>query len=90
MLFTSYKYALFVALAFCVYYFAARLARGRRLQNLVLLVLSYSYYALWDASWCLLLAAITATESSAACCSSATRAAASSSSLPPGSSTSAR
>jgi len=60
MLFTSYKYALFVAVAFGVYYLAGRMSRGRRLQNLALLALSYLFYALWDWRWCLLLAAVTA------------------------------
>ncbi len=61
VLFTSYKYALFVAAAFCVYYLAARFSRGRRIQNLALLVLSYVFYAIWDWRWCLLLAGVTAT-----------------------------
>ena len=60
MLFTSYKYALFVALAFCVYYIAARMARGRRLQNYALLGISYLFYAIWDVRWCALLLGITA------------------------------
>jgi len=58
MLFTSYKYAVFVALAFCAYYLAARLSRGRRLQNLALLFLSFGFYALWDLRWCLLLGGV--------------------------------
>jgi alginate O-acetyltransferase complex protein AlgI len=61
MLFTTYKYALFVAVGFCIYYLAARVSRGRHVQNLALLALSYCFYALWDWRWCLLLAAITAT-----------------------------
>jgi alginate O-acetyltransferase complex protein AlgI len=61
MLFTSYQYAVFVVLAYCVYYGAVRLSSGRQLQNLVLLALSYVFYAMWDARWCLLLATITAT-----------------------------
>jgi D-alanyl-lipoteichoic acid acyltransferase DltB (MBOAT superfamily) len=61
MSFTSYKYALFVVLAFCAYYLVARVSKGRRLQNLALLLLSYSFYAIWDWRWCLLLGAITAT-----------------------------
>ena len=61
MLFTSYQYAVFVVLAYCAYYGAARLSSGRQLQNLVLLALSYVFYAMWDARWCLLLATITAT-----------------------------
>ena len=60
VLFTSYKYALFVVVAFCVYYLAVRLSHGRRLQNLALLSLSYLFYALWDWRWCALLAGITA------------------------------
>ncbi|MFA5314213.1 MAG: hypothetical protein WC375_13005, partial [Methanomassiliicoccales archaeon] len=60
MLFTSYKYALFVILAFCVYYVAAKVTRGRRMQNLALLGLSYLFYALWDLRWCALLLGITA------------------------------
>lgn len=61
MLFTSYKYALFVALAFCVYYAAARVSRCRLMQNLALLALSYLFYAFWDWRWCLLLGGVTAT-----------------------------
>jgi alginate O-acetyltransferase complex protein AlgI len=61
MLFTSYKYALFVVAAFCIYYVAAGFSKGRRPQNFVLLVFSYAFYALWDVRWCLLLAGITAT-----------------------------
>jgi D-alanyl-lipoteichoic acid acyltransferase DltB (MBOAT superfamily) len=61
MLFTSYKYALFVVVAFCVYYLAARCSHGRRIQNLALLALSYAFYAIWDWRWCLLLAGVTAT-----------------------------
>ena len=60
MLFTSYTFALFVVAAFGVYYLAARLSRGRRLQNLALLALSYVFYALWDWRWCLLLLCVTA------------------------------
>ena len=59
MSFTSYKYALFVGLAFCVYYLIARVSRGGRPQNLALLVLSFSFYALWDWRWCFLLAGVT-------------------------------
>ena len=61
MLFTSYKYALFVVAAFCLYYLAARFSRGSRTQNFVLLVVSYAFYAVWDLRWCLLLVGITAT-----------------------------
>jgi alginate O-acetyltransferase complex protein AlgI len=61
MLFTSYKYALFVLAAFCVYYLVARFTRGGRPQNLTLLVLGYVFYALWDWRWCLLLALVTIT-----------------------------
>jgi D-alanyl-lipoteichoic acid acyltransferase DltB (MBOAT superfamily) len=61
VLFTSYRYALFVAVAFCVYYVAGRMSRGRRVQNLALLALSYAFYAIWDWRWCLLLAGVTAT-----------------------------
>ena len=60
VLFTSYKYALFVAVAFAVYYGAARLSSGRRLQNVALLALSYLFYALWDWRWCILLVGVTA------------------------------
>jgi alginate O-acetyltransferase complex protein AlgI len=60
MLFTSYKYALFVLVAFGIYWAAARLSNGRRLQNLTLLGLSYGFYALWDWRWCLLLSCVTA------------------------------
>jgi len=59
MLFTSYRYAFFVLVAFCVYYLAARVSRGRRVQNLALLALSYLFYAFWDWRWCVLLAAVT-------------------------------
>ncbi|MDD3643810.1 MAG: MBOAT family protein [Candidatus Krumholzibacteria bacterium] len=61
MLFTSYKYALFAGIAFCVYYLATRLSRGRSVQNLALLGLSYLFYAFWDWRWCLLLLGVTAT-----------------------------
>lgn len=61
MLFTSYKYAVFVVVVFCLYYAATRLTRGRLVQNLVLLGCSYVFYALWDWRWCLLLAGITLT-----------------------------
>ena len=61
MVFTSYKYALFVVVAFCLYYLAARFSRGRRAQNLALLALSYVFYALWDWRWCALLVLVTAT-----------------------------
>ncbi|MBN1631013.1 MAG: MBOAT family protein [Thermoleophilia bacterium] len=59
MLFTSYRYALFVLLAFCAYYLVGRFARGARPQNVVLLALGYGFYALWDWRWCFLLAGIT-------------------------------
>lgn len=52
---------MFVVLAFALSWVAARLLRGRLAQNLVLLVLSYPFYALWDVRWCLLLASVTAT-----------------------------
>jgi alginate O-acetyltransferase complex protein AlgI len=61
MLFTSYRYVVFGAFAFCVYYLATKLSKGRRLQNLTLLALSYVFYALWDWRWCLLLCGITST-----------------------------
>jgi len=60
MLFTSYKYGVFVVAAFAVYYLATRTARGRLAQNLMLLLGSYLFYALWDWRWCLLLAGVTA------------------------------
>jgi alginate O-acetyltransferase complex protein AlgI len=60
VLFTSYKYAVFVVVAFGVYYLVGRVSRGRQLQNLTLLALSYVFYALWDWRWCLLLAGATA------------------------------
>ena len=50
----------FVIAAFGLYYLVGRISRGRRLQNLTLLALSYVFYALWDWRWCLLLAAVTA------------------------------
>ena len=61
MLFTSYRYALFVVVAFGIYYLAARFSHGRRLQNIVLLGLSYAFYAMWDWRWCLILLCVTAT-----------------------------
>ena len=61
MLFTTYRYALFVGAALCAYYLFARFSRGRHAQNLVLVVLSYAFYAAWDWRWCLLLAGVTAT-----------------------------
>jgi len=60
VLFTSYKYAVFVVVAFSLYYLASRLSRGRHLQNLALLLLSYLFYALWDWRWCCLLTGVTA------------------------------
>jgi alginate O-acetyltransferase complex protein AlgI len=60
VLFTSYKYAVFVAVAFGMYYLAAHMSRGRKIQNLTLLGLSYVFYALWDWRWCLLLVGVTA------------------------------
>ncbi len=60
MSFTSYKYALFVMVAFSAYYLVARLSPGRaRPQNLVLILLGYGFYAIWNWRWCLLLASVT-------------------------------
>lgn len=61
MLFTSYQYGVFAVLAFATYYVVTRASRGRLAQNLVLLLLSYVFYAIWDWRWCLLLAGVTAT-----------------------------
>ena len=61
MLFTSYKFALFVVGAFAVYWTAARLWGSRRPQNVVLLLASYGFYALFDWRWCFLLAGVTGT-----------------------------
>ena len=67
MLFTSYKYFVFVVAAFCVYYLVARFSRktrripGVRLQNVALVVLGYGFYAFWDWRWLFLLAGVTAT-----------------------------
>lgn len=60
MLFTSYEFAVFVVLAFGAYNLAGRLSRGRQLQNLALLSISYVFYALWEWRWCILLAGVTA------------------------------
>ena len=67
MLFTSYKYFVFVVAAFCVYYLVARFSRktrripGVRLQNVALVVLGYGFYAFWDWRWLFLLAGVSAT-----------------------------
>lgn len=61
MLFTSYKYGLFVVAAFVVYWAATRIRPQRLVQNVVLLVLSYVFYTFWDWRWCLLLAGVSAT-----------------------------
>jgi len=50
----------FVVVAFSLYYLASRLSRGRQLQNLGFLSLSYAFYAVWDWRWCSLLAGVTA------------------------------
>ena len=60
MLFTSYKYGIFVFVAFAIVWLVARYVRSPRANTTLLLVLSYGFYALWDWRWCLLLAAITA------------------------------
>ena len=60
MLFTSYKYGVFVLVAFALVWLVVRLARKPRTTTAALLVLSYLFYALWDWRWCALLAAITA------------------------------
>ena len=59
MLFTSYRYGVFVFFAFALVWLAARHVRGSRANTVLLLLLSYGFYALWDWRWCLLLAAIT-------------------------------
>ena len=61
MLLTSYKFGLFVAIAFCVFYLVAWRARRRRLENIALLIMSYALYAVWDWRWCLLLLGVTET-----------------------------
>ena len=61
MLFTTYKFALFVIGAFAVYWTAARLWTSRTPQNLVLLLAGYGFYALFDWRWCFLLAGVTGT-----------------------------
>lgn len=61
MLFTSYTYGLFVLGAFVLYYLAGRLWESRRPQNVLLLVASYGFYALFDWRWCFLLAGVTGT-----------------------------
>ncbi len=64
MLFTDYRYLAFLLAAFCLYYLAERLFRGRggaRAQNLVLLGLGYGFYAFWDWRWLFLLAGVTLT-----------------------------
>jgi alginate O-acetyltransferase complex protein AlgI len=60
MLLTSYKYGLFLLVAFAVFWGVARFTRRTTPRNLCLLVVSYGFYALWDPRWCLLLAGITA------------------------------
>ncbi|MGZ4199420.1 MAG: MBOAT family O-acyltransferase, partial [Thermoleophilia bacterium] len=59
MLFTSYKYGIFVVAAFALVWLVARYVRRPRANAALLLVLSYGFYALWDWRWCLLLAVIT-------------------------------
>jgi hypothetical protein len=61
VLFTSYKQAVFVLIAFSVDFLAGRLSRARQLQDLALLMLSHAFYALRD-RWrrCLLLVGATA------------------------------
>lgn len=61
MLFTDYKYFVFLLGAFCVYYLAGRLLRRAGAQNLVLVALGYGFYAFWNWKWLFLLAGITAT-----------------------------
>jgi alginate O-acetyltransferase complex protein AlgI len=63
MLLTSYKFGLFVAVAFSAFYLAGWIwRRGRfRLDNWALLVFSYGFYAIWDWRWCLLLIGVTET-----------------------------
>ena len=60
MLFTTYKYGIFVFVAFALIWLVARYIRSPRANTTLLLVLSYGFYALWDWRWCLLLAVITA------------------------------
>ena len=60
MLFTSYKYGIFVVAAFALVWLVARYVRSPRANAALLLLLSYGFYALWDWRWCLLLALITA------------------------------
>jgi len=60
VLFTSYRYGVFVLVAFALVWLVVRLARGPRTTTVALLALSYVFYALWDWRWCALLAAITA------------------------------
>ena len=60
MLFTSYKYGIFVFVAFALVWLVARYVRSPRANAALLLILSYGFYALWDWRWCLLLALITA------------------------------
>jgi len=60
VLFTSYKYGIFVFVAFALVWVVARYVRRPRATAALLLFLSYGFYALWDWRWCLLLASITA------------------------------
>lgn len=46
MLFNSLGFALFLPVVFALYWYAKR--RGRRIQNIILLVASYFFYACWD------------------------------------------
>ena len=59
MLFTSYRYGVYVFVAFALVWLVARYLRRPRPNAALLLILSYAFYALWDWRWCLLLAAIT-------------------------------
>jgi hypothetical protein len=61
VLFTSHKHAVFVLIAFSVYFLAGSLSRGRQLQDLALPMRTRAFYAPWD-RWrrCLLLVGATA------------------------------
>ena len=53
MLFNSINYAIFLPIVFILYWFVAN--RSLKLQNMLLLVASYFFYAFWDWRFLLLL-----------------------------------
>jgi alginate O-acetyltransferase complex protein AlgI len=54
MFFNSFEYAVFLPLVFILYWFVAK--RSLRLQNVILMIASYVFYAFWDWRFLFLLA----------------------------------